>query len=122
MIDIQLVAPVVAGRSSGSNIYDSFGNDDWDPVVAIGLNLGMVVAVTVASLLIVQTITGEKKDKLLGRMRIMGLSESAYWFTWFLTYLAIALVVALFIRKLLTPSISPVFFSCYSFSFACIVL
>jgi hypothetical protein len=96
-VDIQLIRPVIPKDMQGRS-YD-WTQDDADPVVAIGLNLSIVIGVVVAALLVIQTITSEKKDKLLGRMRIMGMTESAYWVTWFFTYCIFAIFASLLFRK-----------------------
>lgn len=46
-----------------------------------------------------QTIVKEKQQKLLGRMRIMGLRESVYWLTWLFAYCAMGLVASLIAGK-----------------------
>jgi hypothetical protein len=105
-IEVQLVAPIISASKQSQRSQNMWEDDDFDPVVAIGLNIAIVIGVVVTSLLVIQTITSEKKDKLLGRMRIMGMNESAYWVTWFFTYVGLAIFAALLIRMyyFLTPS------------------
>jgi hypothetical protein len=73
-IDIQLLPPVITKEHPLSTVRSDYVDDgDDNKVVDYGLSPVLALSIVVFCLLIIQTITKEKKDKLVGRMRIMGM-------------------------------------------------
>jgi ABC-type multidrug transport system fused ATPase/permease subunit len=74
--------------------------DDNDYYSSIGIvrltgTLITTLGVIIATLNVMYTIAGEKQEGLLGSMRQMGMSEAAYWVSWFLLFLCVAALGAM---------------------------
>ena len=61
------------------------------PAFEIQASLYTVIGLSVFISVLLVTIVGEKEKKLLEGMRIVGLTYTAYYFAWFLTYAALML-------------------------------
>ena len=42
----------------------------------------IIIGTMIGTLIVINTITGEKRARIVGAMRMMGLHESAYWMSW----------------------------------------
>jgi hypothetical protein len=68
--------------------------DDVQSMVPSSGHLFVVMGTLIGTLIIINMITGEKRARILGTMRMMGLHESAYWMSWMIILWIISLVGA----------------------------
>lgn len=62
--------------------------------VRYGGNVAITLGAAVSALMASHLVSGEKRAKLLGAMRVLGLHEGAYWCSWMATFAAVAVPVA----------------------------
>lgn len=61
------------------------GNAQFDNVASMIPSVGhvfIIIGTMIGTLIVINTITGEKRARIVGAMRMMGLHESAYWMSW----------------------------------------
>ena len=97
-IDLQVsISPIVdydkEERKRSGNADDMF--EDIVSVVPTGGPIQLVLGPVIAAMLIIDMITAEKRARLLGYMRMMGLHEGAYWISWMIVIFVISFVSAL---------------------------
>ena len=97
-IDLQVsISPIVdydkEERKRSGNVDDMF--EDVSSVVPSGGPIMLVLGPVIAAMLIIDEITAEKRARLLGYMRMMGLHEGAYWVSWMIVIFVISLCSAL---------------------------
>ena len=62
-------------------------------VVQIAAPVMLVCGVTVTALMVLNIVTTEKHNKLLGALRSVGISESTHWLSWFTCFLFINVIL-----------------------------
>ena len=97
-IDLQVsISPIVdydkEERKRSGNADDMF--EDVVSVVPSAGPIQLVLGPVIAAMLIIDMITAEKRARLLGYMRMMGLHEGAYWISWMIVIFVISFVSAL---------------------------
>ena len=73
------------------------GNEQFDDVQSMIPSSGhlfVVMGTLIGTLIIINTITGEKRARIVGTMRMMGLHESAYWMSWMIILWILSLIGA----------------------------
>jgi len=78
--------------SSGVGEMDGYGNDSVPKYAGSTI---MSIAVLVMAMMAMQLFAYEKQERILGILRIQGLSESAYWWSWTLILALVALFAAI---------------------------
>jgi len=64
----------------------------------------MVLAFTPYIVILLINLVLEKEKKLKDLMRIMGMSDIAYWLSWCVTYGVVLLVASLILNAILVPA------------------
>ena len=96
-IDLQVsISPFVdyekEDRKRSGNADDLY--EDVASIVPRGAII-LVLGPVIAAMLIIDEITAEKRARLLGYMRMMGLHEGAYWVSWMIVLIVVSLCSAL---------------------------
>ena len=96
-IDLQVsISPIVdydkEERKKSGNPDDMY--EDIASVVPSGAII-LVLGPVIAAMLIIDEITAEKRARLLGYMRMMGLHEGTYWVSWMIVLIVVSLCSAL---------------------------
>lgn len=79
-------------NNNHQNRLDRYGNDSVSKFAGSSI---MSIAVLVMALLAMQMFAYEKQERIVGILRIMGMSESAYWISWTLAFAMLSMVGAL---------------------------
>ena len=80
--------------------------DSFTPDVqgfSITASIYMVLAFTPYITILMVNLVQDKEQKIKELMRIMGMSDIAYWFSWFATYAVITLVAVLIMNAIIIP-------------------
>ena len=96
-IDLQVsISPIVdyekEDRKRSGNADDLY--EDVASIVPRGAII-LVLGPVIAAMLIIDEITAEKRARLLGYMRMMGLHEGTYWVSWMIVLIVVSLCSAL---------------------------
>ena len=97
-IDLQVsISPIVdydkEERKRSGNADEMF--EDIVSVVPSAGPIQLVQGPVIAAMLLIHMVTAEKRARLLGYMRMMGLHEGAYWISWMIVIFVISFVSAL---------------------------
>jgi len=64
-------------------------------VVQISAPVMLVCGITVVGLMVLNIVTTEKHNKLLGALRTVGISEAAHWASWFAVFVVTSMIIGL---------------------------
>ena len=73
------------------------GNAQFDDVKSMIPSVGhvfIIIGTMIGTLIVINTVTGEKRARIVGTMRMMGLHESAYWMSWMIILWVLAFLSA----------------------------
>jgi ABC-type multidrug transport system ATPase subunit len=88
------VTPFPSQVTSGS-IAIPYTPGEHNGVAVVGGKLLAIVAGTLAGIMIMFTIASEKQNRILGSMRLNGMTNTAYWSSWFCALSCFAVIAAL---------------------------
>ena len=77
--------------TGSNNLFNSASSN----IVAIAGPVMLVCGVTVTALMMLNLVTTEKYNKLLGALRSVGVSEGAHWLSWFSIFIVLSFVMAI---------------------------
>jgi ATP-binding cassette subfamily A (ABC1) protein 3 len=74
---------------------DAYIKDDFDRVLRTMLPFFMLLMYILPVYRLISNIVSEKETKARESMKMMGLSNSSYWFSWFVYYFIIVLIISI---------------------------
>ena len=89
------IKPIRDLQEENANVDGS--NEQYDDVQSMIPTTGhlfIVMGTLIGALIVINTVTGEKRARIVGIMRMMGLHESAYWMSWMIILWLLSFVTA----------------------------